>query len=113
MYIFFPPPRSIYSQWGRLHFGLVAVYTLVVVCVSLPPFFDIVFFLHLIEKNKLFGLFFGNKKKTGQRCVCLAWGYTMMMIFRTPIHMYRMWRPVGGRWVEGETRLPWEEEEEV
>ena len=25
--------------------------------------------------------------------------------------MYRMWRPVGGIWVEGETRLPWEEED--
>lgn len=36
--------------------------------------------------------------------------YKMMMDFRTPIHMYRMWRPVGGRWVEGETRFPWEEE---
>ena len=28
---------------------------------------------------------------------------------RTPIHMYRMWRPAGGSWVEGETQLPWED----
>ena len=27
---------------------------------------------------------------------------------RTPIHMYRMWRPAGGVWVEGQTHLPWE-----
>ncbi|KAL8912043.1 MAG: hypothetical protein Q9171_002896 [Xanthocarpia ochracea] len=29
---------------------------------------------------------------------------------QTPIHMYRMWRPAGGKWVEGETQLPWEED---
>ena len=28
---------------------------------------------------------------------------------RTPIHLYRMWRPAGGKWVEGESKLPWEE----
>lgn len=26
-----------------------------------------------------------------------------------PIHTYLMWRPVGGRFVEGETVVPWEE----
>ncbi|KAL8978282.1 MAG: hypothetical protein Q9205_006095 [Flavoplaca limonia] len=31
---------------------------------------------------------------------------------QTPIHMYRMWRPAGGRWVEGRTQLPWEKDKE-
>ncbi|KAI4137767.1 MAG: hypothetical protein LQ341_004997 [Variospora aurantia] len=30
--------------------------------------------------------------------------------FQTPIHMYRMWRPAGGQWVEGETQFPWGED---
>lgn len=27
----------------------------------------------------------------------------------TPIHTYLMWRPVDGKFVEGETKAPWEE----
>ena len=31
----------------------------------------------------------------------------------TPIHVFLMWRPKGGvRFVEGETRVPWEEKGE-
>lgn len=29
--------------------------------------------------------------------------------FQTPIHTYLMWRPVGGRFVEGKTVVPWVE----
>ncbi|KAL8648730.1 MAG: hypothetical protein Q9210_004811 [Variospora velana] len=29
---------------------------------------------------------------------------------QTPIHVYRMWRPAGGKWVEGETQFPWKED---
>ena len=48
-----------------------------------------------------------EENETNAMC---TWEYTMTVQFRTPIHMYRMWRPAGGKWVEGETRFPWEGE---
>ena len=50
------------------------------------------------------------EEKARQRRVCL--GICDDDDLSTPIHMYRMWRPAGGRWVEGETKLPWEEEKQ-
>ncbi|KAI4275920.1 MAG: hypothetical protein LQ337_002835 [Flavoplaca oasis] len=52
-----------------------------------------------------------NYLETAKRNASPAWkGLERDM--QTPIHMYRMWRPAGGRWVEGKTQLPWEKDQE-
>ena len=53
-----------------------------------------------------------NYWQTGKLNPCKQWE-EMESYLQTPVHTHLMWRPKGGRFVNGETVVPWEVEGEL